>query len=260
MLTCPLCKKHVAKFHKRSHLMPEWMYTECYDEKHKILEVSRSKEKVVKKQKGIYGSFMCEECEEETQKYDHYASLILTDRSPNSDEYIAVNKKYFCGNHKEEKEEKAEFGKWENINFGKFQRFVFSIVLRTHFAGKIEGTIPLNKKHLEGISAIYRDELNLDDSSYPILITKYPKNDKLKNHIILPYINKREGHHIIEFAGGGYLFNVYVSSHSKPRFAKSLRLKSDGSMHLIIMFFQETGLFEKSKTLVNTLRNASGST
>jgi len=254
MLICPLCKKQVAKFHKRSHIIPEWMYTECYDEKHKILEISRSKEKVVKKQKGIYGSFMCEKCEEETQKYDHYASLILTDRSPNSDEYISVNKKYFCENYKGEK---AEFGKWENINFRKFQKFVFSIVLRTHFAGKIEGHISLNKKHLEGISAIYRDELNLDDSSYPILITEYSKNDKLKNHVILPYINKQEGHHIIEFTGGGYLFNVYVSSHSKPRFVKSLSLKSDGSMHLIIMFFQETGLFEKSKTLVNTLRNVS---
>lgn len=234
--------------------MPEWMYTECYDEKHKILEVSRSKEKVVKKQKGIYCSFMCEECEEETQKYDRYASLILTDRSPNSDEYISVKKKYFCENYKGEKE---EFGKWENINFRKFQKFVFSIVLRTHFAGKIEGPISLNKKHLDGISAIYRDELNLDDSSYPILITEYSKNDTLKNHVILPYINKQEGHHVIEFAGGGYLFNVYVSSHSKPRFVKSLRLKSDGTMCLIIMFFQETGLYKKSKTLVNTLRNVS---
>lgn len=237
--------------------MPEWMYTECYDEKHKILEVSRTKEKVSKKQKGIYESFMCKKCEEETQKYDHYASLVLTDRSPDSDEYISVKRKYFCGNYKEEKEEKAVFGKWENVNFKKFQKFIFSIVLRTHFAGKIEGPVLLNEKHLERILAIYRDGLNLDDSSYPILITKYPKNDKLKNHIIMPYINKGEGHHIIEFAGGGYLFNVYVSNHLKPEFVKTLRLKSDGSMHLIIMLFQETGLFEKSKTLVNTLRNVS---
>lgn len=90
------------------------MYIECYDEKHKILEVSGSKKKVVKKQKGNYDSFMCEECEEETQKYDHYASLILTDRSPNSDEYISVERNYFCKNYKGEI---AEFGKWENINF-----------------------------------------------------------------------------------------------------------------------------------------------
>lgn len=135
MLICPLCLKQVEEFHKRSHLIPEWMYADCYDEKHKILEVSRSKEKVVKKQKGIYGSFMCEECEEKTQRYDHYASLLLTDRSPNSDEYKSVKRKYFCENYKGEK---VEFGKWENINFGKFQKFVFSIVLRTYFAGKIE--------------------------------------------------------------------------------------------------------------------------
>src|SRR5574337_2121147 len=105
MLPCPLCKKQVVKFHKRSHLIPEWRYTECYDEKDKILEVSRLKEKVVKKQKGIYGSFMCEECEEEMQKYDHYASLILTDRSSNSDEYTSVKKEYVCKYYKGEKDE-----------------------------------------------------------------------------------------------------------------------------------------------------------
>lgn len=254
MLTCPLCLKLVAKFHKRSHLIPEWMYTDCYDEKHKILEISRSNEKAVKRQKGIYDSFMCERCEEKTQRYDHYASLILTERSTNSDEYKTVKRKRFYGN---DKGEQIEFCLWEDIDFRKFQKFVFSIVLRTYFAEKIKGTIPLNKKHLDGILAIYEDELNLDDSSYPVLITKYYKNDKLKNHIVLPYISKQNGHHIIEFAGGGYLFNIYVSSHSKPRFVQSLRLKSNGSTYLIRMFFHETGLYRSTKALISTLKNVS---
>ena len=254
MKFCPLCNNQVVKFHKRSHLIPEWMYTECYDEKHKVLEVSRKKQKVTKKQKGIFGSFICVDCEKETQKYDHYASLILTDRSPYSDEYRGISRKYFTENYKGEN---VEFSKWENIDFLKFRDFVFSIILKTHFSGKIEGPISLNKKHLDGILAIYKDALNLDDSSYPILVLEYPKNDKLKNHVILPYFEKKSGHHIIEFAGGGYLFNVYVSSHTKPRYVKSLRLKRDGSMYLINMFFQETGLYKNSKNVVKTLANVS---
>jgi hypothetical protein len=245
--------KTVNEFHKRSHLIPEWMYTECYDEKHKIFELSSVK--VVKKQKGIYCSFMCNECEGESQKYDRYASLILTDRSPTSDEYKSIKKHsvidYLTGG-------KVIAAKWENIDFKKFQKFVFSVILRTHFAGKFNGNIALSKKHLDAILSIYKNEdgLSLDDSSYPILICEYRKNDILKNHVILPCIGKREGHHIIEFSGGGYLFNVYVSSHSKPKCIKSLHLKRNGSIYLLKTFFNETGLYNTSIRVAKALENS----
>ena len=70
----------------------------------------------------------------------------------------------------------------------------------------------------------------------------------------MPYIKKIEGHHVIEFTGAGYIFNVYVSSHKKPRWVNSLSLKSDGSMYLLIMPFSETGLFKNTKRLVKAAR------
>ena len=198
MLNCPLCKNEVQEFHKRSHLLPEWMYTDCYDEKHKVLEVSRVKQKVTKRQKGIYDAFICKDCENETQLYDHYASLVLTKRSPNSIEHKSINRKYF----KEKSEgEITEFERWENIDFIKFQRFVLSVILRTQFSGKMGGQINLNDSHLFRILSIYRDDTKKDDTSYPIIVIKIPEKDKLKNQVILPYINKQEGHHIIEFTG-----------------------------------------------------------
>jgi len=92
MLTCPLCNEKVKKFHKCSHLIPEWMYTNGYDEKYKTLEISRLKQKVTKRQQGIYAQFICRKCEKETQIFDHYASLILTDKSPDSPEYKCISK------------------------------------------------------------------------------------------------------------------------------------------------------------------------
>ena len=65
MLTCPLCNEKVKEFHKRSHLIPEWMYTNCYDEKHKTLEISSLKQKVTKRQQGIYAQSICRKCEKE---------------------------------------------------------------------------------------------------------------------------------------------------------------------------------------------------
>jgi len=244
--------KNVNEFHKRSHLIPEWMYTDCYDEKHKISELSSVK--LCKKQKGIYSSFMCKKCEEETQKYDRYASLILTDRSPNSDEYKSIKKSHFEDN---QSGEKIKAVKWENIDFKKLQKFVFSVILRTHFAGKFNGDMALSKKHLDGILAIYRneDELSLDDSSYPILITEFHKNE-LNNYVFLPCIKKQVGHHIIEFSASGYLFNVFVSSHSKPKVAKSCCLKKNGSMYLLKVFVNETGLYNAFRRVANAYINA----
>jgi hypothetical protein len=230
------------------------MYTECYNGKHKLLEVSRVNQKMVKKQKGCYCSFMCSECEEESQKYDHYASLILTVRSSNSNEYKSIRREYFSGYYRGVKN---EFYKWEKIDFKKFQQFVFSIVLRTHFAGKLNGIISLNRNHLDGILGIYRDKSRFDDYSYPILLTEYQKEDKLRNHIIIPFINKNKGHHIVEFSGAGYRFQVYVSSHSKPSFVESLRLRADGSLFVINMFLQEMGLYKNMIKVINMAKNTS---
>lgn len=251
MLICPLCMNEVMKFHKRSHLIPEWMYAYCYDEKHKIIEVSRLEERATRKQKGVYSSFMCEDCEAATQKYDRYASLILSNRSPDTIEYKSIKRQY---TREKYNGKELEFGKWENIDFRLLQKFIFSIILRTHYAGRIEGPIFLNKNHLEKIQAIYKDESNLDDSSYPITIAEYSRDDKLRDHVVLPYIKKSEGHHVIEFTGGGYAFNVYVSNHSKPRHVRSLSLKKDGSVYLIITFFQDTGLYKNSKKLIDSLK------
>lgn len=253
MLTCPLCERLVREFHKRSHILPEWMYTDCYDDRHKVLEMSRAKKKITKKQKGVYAEFICRKCEKETQKDDHYASLILTDRSPESPEYRSVKRKRF----KEQYEnEILEFERWENVEFKKLQKFVLSGILRTHFSRKVAEYSLLNPLHLNRMLAVYRDDSINDDSSYPIMVIKIPEKDILRNQVVLPYIKRHEGHRIVEFTGAGFLFNVYMSSHKKPQFVNSLRLKSDGSMFLISMFFRETGLFKNTKRLIKTVSSA----
>jgi hypothetical protein len=244
----------VIQFHERSHIIPEWMYTSCYDEKHKLLEVSRVSQKIVKKQKGLYSSFMCSECENETQKYDHYASLILTERSSNSDQYKSIKREYFS---KYYRSEKIDYWKWEKIDFKKFQQFIFSVVLRTYFAGALNGIISLNGKHLDGLLAIYRDKSICDDFSYPTLVTKYQEEDKLREHIMIPFIDKNAGHHIIKFGAAGYLFQIYISSHSKLRFVESLKLRTDGSLFIISQSLREMGLYKNILKVINITKNTS---
>ena len=252
MLICPLCNEKVTEFHRRSHLLPEWMYTEIYNQNHKALEVSKRKQKVTKRQKGYYGQFICNGCEVETQKYDHYASLILTNRSPNSHEYKLLSKESYAF---QIDGEKTEYEEWHNVDFQKFQRFVFACVLRTQLAGKMKD-VSLNKKHFEKLLSIYRSN-STDDISYPIVVIKNPDNDMFRNQVIIPYIKKQRGHHIVEFAGAGFIFNVYVSSHNKPNYVNEFRLKNDGSMVLIVILFKQTGLFSNTQRIVKAAKKIS---
>ena len=135
--------------------MPEWMYRDMYDEKHKILQASRESDKITKRQKGLYASFMCFDCEKESQKYDHYASLILARRSKQSDECKSIHKVYHEENYRNNI---LQFGRWQNICFEYFQKFVFSIVLRTHFSGMMKDPITLTEKHVNRILALYKDQ------------------------------------------------------------------------------------------------------
>jgi hypothetical protein len=249
-MICPLCANSVKEFHKRSHLIPEWMYTDCYDEGHKIIEVSRHDEKATRIQKGIYHSIICKACEKETQKYDHYASLVLTARSPMATELASVEKNYICEKYNGRN---LEFAKWTGLDFRKFQNFVLSIILRTHFAWNRKDPILLTQKHFEGILNIYKGG-QPDDTSYPIMLLEYPKSDKLRNLVVMPYVTRKMDHHVIEFAGGGYLFNVYVSSHEKPSYVRSLAVKNDGSAYVLIDPFINTGLFKGTVQIVKSVK------
>ena len=107
----------------------------------------------------------------------------------------------------------------------------------------MQGEISLSERHLNRIHAIYNDTNSTDHNSYPIVIWKFPEEDFLNNHVVLPYFKKQSGHHILEFSGAGYLFNVFISNHTKPKYVQSLCLKNDGSIILADIEFKKSGLY-----------------
>lgn len=241
---CPLCEKEVDCLHKKSHLIPEWMYKDAYDDNHKLISVDLNNEYARKRQKGFYDQIICTACEIQSQKYDQYASLVLTDRSTDSKEYLAVSRKdevaYKGG-------KKLKFSIWENIDFPKLQKFVFACLLRTHFSMLNSGNYLLIDKHYKKIRNLYLDQRSNDDSTYPILLNKYIKDDiGFESILIPPFKNKKDGYFIIEFSGASFLFWVYVSSHKKPCDAHNLRLKADGSCYILKHEFRQTGTFKVS--------------
>lgn len=251
MITCPLCNESVDTLHKKSHLLPEWMYTDYYDEKHKLIKVDIKKEKVNKKQKGEYTpNIICEDCEKESQVYDRYGSLVLTARSPEAPEHKALVRESFKFN---KDGEIHNVHRLKNLDFGQLQRFVFACVLRTHLSEKLKGDYLLFDKHFDKLLSIYKDTAIIDDSSYPIMIGRYPDDDKFRDHIYLPFKTKKSGHHAVEFSGAGYFFWVFVSSHKKPTYVNNLSLKQDGYLHINEIYFKDCGTFKSMESSLNLL-------
>ncbi|MCG8688469.1 MAG: hypothetical protein MI892_26605 [Desulfobacterales bacterium] len=240
MKICPLCSSEVEEFHKKSHLIPEWMYKGMYNDRHKIVDIRLHENRASKKQKGYYDEIICESCEKESQKYDHYSSLILTDRSPNSSEYKAIKRQLVnsIGGY-----EIKETLLLHNVDFLKFQKFVFICILRSHFAELKNGKYLLIDKHFNKILNLYQSN-QIDDSSYPIMVVKYKNDDGWQKMITLPHVDKKNGHHIIEFSGGGFFFWVFVSSHKKPSYVDTISLKQNGFMCLLQEYVEDCGTFK----------------
>lgn len=70
---CRVCLKE-SKLRK-SHILPEFLYEDLYDEKHRALVISQKKEKVF--QKGLRELLLCQQCETKLSRYEKYAKEII---------------------------------------------------------------------------------------------------------------------------------------------------------------------------------------
>ncbi len=144
-----------------------------YDDKHKAISYTKSDKGVSlkKTQGGWKGEFFCEQCEKETSKHDHFGATLF---DPESKHLRPKNIKFKAMNIPGPEGALMDAIKWENINFLKLQKFVYSIVLREHLdrTSKKEKNL-LEIKDFEKMRSLYRGN-RYDDITYPIIILKQP--------------------------------------------------------------------------------------
>lgn len=239
MVECPLCEKTVKSLHKKSHIIPEWMYKDCYYDDHKLLYADATSGYISQKQKGFHDEIICCNCESESQIYDHYASLILPQRE--SSAYKAINR---ITKQTAFKKEIPNLSYWGNISFLKFQKFVFACVIRGHLSEKKSRRSLFAEEHFEKMREIYKNNSIIDDKTYPIMVFKLPDDDEYKNRVDLPSSRKVFDHNVVEFYGAGYTFWVFVSKHKKPNFVQKFCLNHNGDLYVIYRYFKDTGKFK----------------
>ena len=73
---CKLCGRQAELV--KSHIIPEWVFTRLYDQKHRLLRVASHKRSPVGfKPKGEWGRFLCDACESRFKTLDEYGRAVI---------------------------------------------------------------------------------------------------------------------------------------------------------------------------------------
>jgi len=70
---CRLCLK--PSILRNSHILPEFLYSEVYDEKHRGIAVSQERDTVFQKELREY--LLCQSCETKLSRYEKYAKETI---------------------------------------------------------------------------------------------------------------------------------------------------------------------------------------
>jgi hypothetical protein len=168
--------------------------------------------------------------------------LIFSDKSPESKESLSVKRKAIalCDG----KNIGVEL--WDGVDFVQVQKFVFVCLVRAELFFRLERKGFLGDKHFEIIKTAYLSSGSMDASLYPICIIRSPKEDTVRSWAFLPTKTKLHGHNGVQFRGGGFHFQVYISSHKKPPEIMVAAAKEKAEFPIFVDYFTNSGAFTSS--------------
>lgn len=215
-MLCALCHKN--KPLQWSHIVPEFMYQEMYDPKHRFQGLSTVvSDRARLYQKGLREKLLCEACEQQFGRYENYAAQVFYGGVT-----IPVRR---CGKN-------LLIG---SLDYKRLKLFFVSLLWRFGvtsidiFRGADLGP------HAEKLRKMLLAEDPGDWLAYPCLATAVTWQSKHIGDLILPpCLAKMEGHRIWSFVIAGFVFTFFVSSHVPPTPLLPGFLQKDGSLFIAI--------------------------
>ena len=224
---------------KNSHIIPEWVYTDLYDEKHRfnVLATTKIKPRPLE-QKGIREKLLCNDCEQKFSKYEKYAREVIR-----GGESVLVQK-------------------YQNkilvsdINYTLFKLFQISVLWR---AG-ISNNEMFSKVDLGPHENTLRNMLIVED---PGSSNKYGclmfgiinENDVVSDFIDQPEELRIDGMRCYRFVFSGFVWVFFVASHSPNTNAKSFMISEKGVITICIRQFKELEYLKRFAKNIHKMRS-----
>lgn len=211
---CRLCLKQSVL--RNSHILPEFLYTDIYDENHRGVIVSNKKDKVF--QKGVREYLLCQECETKFSRYEKYAKKVIENIPKFSHD---TSKRLFCS---------------DNINYAYFKLFQLSILWRA----SISTEEAFNQIQLGPHEEVIRNMLDNDEpgkaSGYGCIMSIVPNTELLHQIILSPVRIKKKfyGHTTYVFVTGNLKWMFVITRNRTPLGVQEFFLQEDGRLQVLI--------------------------
>lgn len=231
---CKLCLQD-KELIKKSHIIPEFMYKELYDEKHKLRlfdpkSLFEGESHLKKPSTGIYeGDLLCAVCDNKIiGSLESYGYQILyADELPDE-----IRPK--CKNYRNQ--DGLEFSICENVNYSKIKLFILSILWRASISSnEIFNGISLGKDENEIRQMILNNSPD-SQSKYPIIIASWIRDETFSNDIISqPSLGVLEGKERFVFPINGFIYNIYLDYNDIQPALKNFIIKESNEISILHM-------------------------
>ena len=202
---------------KNSHIIPEFIYSSLYDEKHRFHEISDDvKKKNKMPQKGIREKLLCSECEQHLSKYERYASLVL-----NGGFSLTVRNK-------------GRLVHLGNIDYKKFKLFALSILWRAGVSDlSVFSQVKLGP-HEEKLRIMILNDNPGAEHQYPFILSPIIHENEVQEALIVaPTWTRLENHYAYRFVFGGIAWVFVVSGHKAPEVIIYASINSQDELTMI---------------------------
>jgi hypothetical protein len=232
MAICKLCKKEKPLI-KKSHIIPEFLHKDLYDEKHRLKKFNANgfsieKTKVSKLPSGEYdGNLLCRECDGDILgAYESYLGKVLSKTG------LTEDKKPIC--NKIKNENGVELLQVDNIDYKLTKLVLLTILWRAGISNRKTFRNVKLGPYEEKIRKQLYDGLPLNENEIDILILSWTNDNKMPTDVIgQPQLHKKDGKFFYTLIVKGYVVIYFISKNQVPEVFKEFKLKQSNKLTIV---------------------------
>ncbi len=214
--TCKLCLGENREL-RNSHVISEFNYAPCYDDKHRLFRISTVGPKHRRyEQKGIREYLLCQDCETKLSVWEGYAKRILND-----DGLYLINQNklgYVLG----------------GADYKQFKLYALSLIWRMGVSTlEMFKFVLLGARHEERLRCAILEGDPLEPNEYPFILTAVTFGGKfLPDFIVPPSLARTGGHHVYRCVIGGVIYAFIIASHPLDSNMQDMALSREGVLKI----------------------------
>lgn len=233
--SCALCQE--TKPLSASHIIPEFLYREMYDEKNRFHVLSaKDPKRKLRLQKGIYERLLCSDCETKLSTHERYASLVFSGEAP-----VKAS-------------QTGDAIKVQGMDYTKFRLFGLSILWRASVSTNVFFKGVNLGPHEPILRKMIFEENPGEPHAYGFCLSPLVNNaEPLPSLIVEPTRARFADHFCYRFVFGGIIWTFLVSSQPVPTRLREAFIDKAGGMLMITSEISEVPFIRDllDKTLAN---------